>query len=171
MLFDLDTIAPENNEAGLPELVDRLIHFGQVFFTSDGNWSLHDLLEELLKTFRKGKLYISTYSITEFPARRLSIAKDAGDVCELHVLLNSEFEKRYPKVNQLMQGVCNSIGYAAVHAKILVIETDHCCVTVLGSANWTVNPRLEAGVMTTDPQIAEEFKAKILSLIDTPDSI
>jgi hypothetical protein len=166
MLFDLANIqpAPEENET-LSALCDRLIHFGQVFFSTEGEWSIHDLLEELLKHFSPAKLYISTYSITEFPARRLCAFKDQQKVTELVMLLDREFEKRYPKVNQFVQSFADRVGYSAVHAKILILEMENCCVTVLGSANWTVNPRLEAGVITTDPQVADEFKSKIISLI------
>ena len=166
MLLNLKELFKERGTTDSAEYLARAItQRGEVFFTSDGRFSTHDLLEALLVPYSPAKVYLSTYSITEFPARILKTLQDEGKIEELHMLIDREFPRRYPKVDQFLQELCTSIGYTAVHAKILVIETKREIVLVLGSANWTVNPRLEAGVITRNKDVVIEFKDKILTLI------
>lgn len=138
------------------DVIAELDTHGQALFATTGEWSLHEMVEVLLQNVRGATVYISTYSLTEFPVRVLSNLIDEGKIAALHVLVDYQFQKRYPKVNQFLQEITANVGYAAVHAKILVID---CAtpVTIVGSANWTVNPRLEAGIVTKSKDAAEAF--------------
>lgn len=167
MLLDIKALLKNKQNMDSAEHLAEMIRCQeQVFFTSDGLFSTHDLLEALLKHFCPANLYLSTYSITEFPARIISSLQDANKVNELHMLLDREFPRRYPKVDQFLQELCTTIGYTAVHAKIMVLETPKESLMVMGSANWTVNPRLEAGVITKIPGVVADFKHKIISYIN-----
>lgn len=166
MLINLDELINPNaqHENDLPKLIAAWQE-RTVFFTSDGKWSLHDLVEEALRVVGPSAIYIATFSITEFPARRLCTLIDEGLITSLHLLIDIQFPNRYPNVHQFLQGMGAKLGYTAVHAKFIVIESAAGkMLMALGSANWTVNPRLEAGVVTPNEVVSASFKQKILSL-------
>ncbi len=120
-----------------------------VHFISSGKWALHDLLVCLLQYCSPAVLYISTFSVTEFPARILASNISSGAVSALHLLLDYRAKKRYPAVVQLAANIATTIRTIPVHAKVFVLESAEISFTVIGSANWTVNPRVESGLITS----------------------
>lgn len=147
-----------------------------VHFRSDGQLSMHDFLMtgiEYLKTIVDPSLHASctvhltTFSMTELSARILAQLKDAGSIAHLHILIDKEAQIRYPNVNQLISNVADSIGHVSIHAKVLLISMGNASLTMLSSANWTKNPRIEVGVIDSDINIYNYHRSWIDSKIKT----
>jgi hypothetical protein len=139
----------------LKALLDTLQQDKQVHFISDGDWSLHDMTMELLKKYKPAELYITTYAIREFPVRQLVLAQERREIICLKMLLDVRAKMRTPEVYQLANMNANKISLTSIHAKVTVIKSTAGCVTIVGSQNWTQNPRIEAGVVSLEPAVAE----------------
>ena len=139
-------------------LVDGVLSGKDVHFISSGKWSLYDLLIALLPFCSPAVLYLSTYSLTEFSARILARNVSEGHLSAVHILLDKRAKVRYPEVYQLAGNISNRIRLMEVHAKVMVLQSADRIVTVVGSANWTENPRIEAGILTTNPEVGNFHK-------------
>lgn len=125
-----------------------------VHYVSDGDWSMHDLVMELIKTNKGADIYITTYALREFHVRQLILAQDRGDIKKIMLLLDYRAKARTPEVFYLAAQNVNKIVMTSIHAKVAVVKSPFGCVTIVGSANWTQNPRIEAGVISLDNGIA-----------------
>lgn len=155
-------IAPNHFDA----LIDMARKGSDVHFVTGGKWSMYEFLERALKVTGPAQLWLSTFSITELSARMLSAHQDAGDITELHMLIDYRAKVRYPEVYQLASNIATRIRQTPVHAKVMVLHGLHATITMVGSANWTENPRIEAGVITCNTQIAAFHLAWLNTALD-----
>ncbi len=128
---------------------DKLIKF----FT-DGAWSMHQLVQYFIEQIGACEVYISTWTLTENPARVLLNLKDAGLITALHCLFDYRIQDRSPKSYQLISSIADSIKLTKCHAKVATMVNDHYGVSIVGSANFSKNKRLEAGTIFTSREAA-----------------
>jgi hypothetical protein len=76
-------------------------------------------------------------------------------ISELNAVLDYRIERRKPEAFQLANNIITRIKLTKCHAKVLVIRNETWDVTIIGSANFSKNPRIEAGVIFTDRKTAE----------------
>jgi len=138
----------------LKSLLSALKKEKQLHYISDGDWSLHDLIMELLKEYKPAELYLTTYAIRELAIRQLVMAMERKELLSVHMIADYRAKVRTPEVYQLAQMNMNKICLHSIHAKVTVIRSTLGCVTVLGSCNLTSNPRIEAGVISLNVDIA-----------------
>ena len=130
-----------------------------IHYATSGAWNAHELLEHLLKITGPAKVYLTTWAMSENPVRSILNLIDQGLITELNCVFDLKVQDRAPKVFQLIQGISS-------HAKVFVIQNDSWAISNSGSANWTRNPRMEAGVLSADPIVAEFHKKWIMRLIN-----
>lgn len=126
-----------------------------IHYVSDGDWSTHDLVMELVKQFAPVELFITTYAIREFPVRQLILAQERKEIVDINMLIDYRAKARTPEVFQLASMNMNRIHLTNIHAKVTVIKSEKACITIMGSANWTSNPRIECGVVSMDKALAD----------------
>jgi len=131
-------------------------------FTTMGKWSMHQLVKYLLYKIGPSKVYLTSWSMTEEPLRTLHQLQLEGLIIEASAILSDRVIERTPKVYDLAVNVFKRLKLAKLHAKVTVIENDEWCVTIVGSANYTKNPRIEAGVIDTCPESGAFHKKWIL---------
>lgn len=141
--------------ADFKKTLDNLISNAHYTFVSEGRFSGHELLLYLLKSRPKSKIYIATWKISEDPARLIINARTQGLIDELHILVERRMTIKSPNALQLVQYNSNSFGMADCHAKVFVIEHDSFPVSVVMSANFSNNPRIEAGCISTTDSSAK----------------
>lgn len=124
-----------------------------IHYVTNGAFSAHDLLFSLLEKVGPAKVYLTTWTMTEFPAKRLIEALSAGLITELNCLLDVRMEKN-PNVLQLMKFNASKIKLTNCHAKVMIILTKSISYSIVSSQNLTENPRMEAGVITKSTEIA-----------------
>lgn len=153
-----------------PEKLKKLLMALQehtiIDFVSDGDFSMHDLVMQLLKTYHPAELFISTYAIRELPVRQLIMAQERKEILCVKMLLDYRAKVRTPEVFQMANMNMNSIYLTSVHAKVTVIRSAAGCITIVGSQNWTTNPKIEAGVISRSNERAAfhiDWMEKIMS--------
>lgn len=136
-------------------IITSLFDTGNVHFISSGKWNLYDMLMLILQYqgFHTCRLYLSTFSISEFAMRTLAQLKQSKQLSSLHVLLNSGAKARYPAAFQIAQHISDTIALRPVHAKVMVVAGDDAYITICGSANWTENPKIEQGLITNNSAV------------------
>lgn len=127
-----------------------------IFWVSDGDWSMHDMLVALLNITGPAEVHISSYALGETQARVLSDLKEAGAIKKLIAVLDSRVDVRTAGSLQIMKSICDKLSLVDTHAKVTVVKNDEWSITVVGSANYTTNKRYESGVITTWPAAAEQ---------------
>lgn len=160
----MDTCYSEGN---CREIVSCLNSSTDVHFVSNGNFSLHDIVNECVA--RLGKVHtmtLSTFSFTELPARMIGNWMEEGKVNKLYALLDVRSKANYPGVFQQLGQLAEALAIVPVHAKVTILESEHETITIIGSANWTTNPRYEVGQITTNKQTAAFHKAWIFKAIN-----
>jgi hypothetical protein len=127
-----------------------------VWWVSDGDWSMHELLMALIEKTGPAHVSISSYAMGETPARILAQLKQQRAILSLSCVLDDRIDVRSAGSLQLIKSICDEINLLKTHAKVTLLMNEHWQVTVVGSANYTENKRFETGIITTD-QSAYEF--------------
>lgn len=127
---------------------------------------MHQLLEYLLRKTGPCRVWMTTWTITEEPMRALLAMIKDGLILELNAVLDYRIERRKPEAFQLASSIITRIKLTKCHAKVLVLKNETWSVTILGSANFSKNPRIEAGVIFTDEDSADFHKKWIDDVIE-----
>lgn len=144
--------------------MDECIHY-----VSAGEWSMHDVLIHLLNQTGSADVWIASWSITEDPCRQLIKAIDAGAIKNLSILFDWRVKIRCPEAHQLAKATATQCYLTSCHAKTTVIQNDKWNIAIIGSANYTNNPRIESGIISCN-QIAANFHREwIQKTIDRAD--
>jgi hypothetical protein len=146
-------------------IVGQLQQERTVHFTSFGSFSMHQLLAHLLKITGPADVFIATWAMTEDPCRAIHALKESGVIRSLHLLFDYKIRERSPQALQLAEGIATSYKYSKCHAKTTVIVNDSWGISVIASANYTRNPRIERGLICCNPLVAAFDRDWILSEI------
>jgi hypothetical protein len=123
-------------------------------FVSLGDWSTHDLLFFLLEQTGPAKVYFTTWAISEYAIRQLYNLIEQGMILKLKGIFDYRNGIRKPAELQFLEKISTEIKPAKCHAKVTVLENDSWGISIVGSANYTRNPRIEAGVLFTLKDVA-----------------
>ena len=123
-------------------------------FVSLGDWSTHDLLFFLLEQTGPARVYFTTWAISEYAIRQLYNLIEQGMILELKGIFDYRNGILKPAELQFLEKISTEIKPAKCHAKVTVLENDNWGISIVGSANYTRNPRIEAGVLFTLKDVA-----------------
>lgn len=137
--------------------MDTCIHY-----STAGLWSTHELLAHLLSFTGPAHVYLCTWSIKEFPVRMLVGMIDSGLITGMHCLLDNRVKTQTPEVFHLVKLHAVQACQSVCHAKVTVIENENWSISIVGSANYTNNPRIETGIITLTRSSGEFHKKWIL---------
>lgn len=126
-----------------------------LFFMTDGAWSNIQVLEYILEFTGPANVFFTTWSISSEALSRFSAWTESGSIKSLHAILDQGLRNRKPDIYQQAIAVLKKLRIAKCHAKVTVIRNDDWAISVIGSANYTRNPRKEAGVIVCDNEIAD----------------
>lgn len=139
-----------NNEQ-LADVLSKVSAGALIYWVSDDDWSMHELLTGLLDITGPADVWISSFAFGELQARIISQLKDAGMITNLYCVLDNRVDTRTAGSLQLMRTICTKLALIDTHAKVTVIKNDHWQLAVIGSANYTRNRRYESGIISLDP--------------------
>jgi hypothetical protein len=157
---NLLTIGKANEK--LHQVFGHVVDGKSVHYASLGDWSTHDLLFFLLEQTGPARVYFTTWAISEYAIRQLYHFIEHGLILELKGIFDYRNGIRKPAELQFLQKITTDIKAAKCHAKVTVIENDNWGISVVGSANYTRNPRIEAGVLCCDKTVATFHRSWIL---------
>lgn len=154
------------------ELIKALgkLEEGKVHFTFSQKWSSHELLAYILEQTGPAQVYITSWSITEDPMRKLLALVESGHITELRCLFSDRVEVMNPAAHQLMKYNQVQMHLGKCHAKVIVVRNENIGIVATGSANFTINKRWEAGCVASDKQLADEYITAINQVIKEEDA-
>lgn len=138
-------------------------------YHTDGKWSQHTLIANIIKYIGPCDLQFSTWTITEEPLRVLFALKEKGLIREIKALFDERIRICSANGLQFAETFFDSISMTKTHAKITILKNTEFFIVIVGSSNFTRNPRLEAGVIMYSKE-AVNYYQKLLNLKSNDDS-
>jgi hypothetical protein len=105
--------------------------------------------------------------VSEKASIELKGAMNAGRLLSVNFLVDWRVRVRCPSFLAIAKMHFSRVRVSNCHAKVFVLENEEWCVSVVGSANFTSNPRIEAGHVSTNPVVGVFHKNWILEEINT----
>lgn len=154
-----------NTREALHKLLQQLAPDSVLKYYTNGAWSMHQMLDYLLQIIGPAELVMSTWTITEDPARTLLNLKQSGQITAIHALFDYRVRERSAGAHQILSSICDSLALGKCHAKVTVLTNDQWSVSIVGSANFSRNRRMEAGTIFTDKEAVLFDRKMILNEI------
>jgi hypothetical protein len=123
-------------------------------YATAGDWSTHDLVLHIIDRIGPAHVVMATWSITEPAVRHIVAALGDGRLLSLGLLADWRVPQSCPEALQLAKAAATCCRVTSVHAKVAVLHNAHANLCIVGSANLTNNPRIEAGIITVGPVAA-----------------
>lgn len=131
-------------------------------FYSSGAFNLIQLLFYLLRQTGPAHLFLTTYSISMESINAIRRKLDKGELLSVRFLIDNRVRSISPKpFDYLINSFPGCYRCCAMHAKVALLYNDTWTVDLVGSQNATHNPKLERGIIHTDPDIFR-FDLKML---------
>src|SRR4051794_38183001 len=134
-----------SQDLALKSVIKLIAKNSIIYWVSDGKWSMHEMLVDLLNITGPARVHISSYAMCETAARTLAQLKNTKMITELYCLLDNRIDVRSAGAFQLIKSISTKCVLVDTHAKVTCIENDTWRLAVIGSANYTENKRYEAG--------------------------
>lgn len=123
-------------------------------FYSNGAFNLVQLVLYVLKQTGPAGVFLSTYSIAEESVARLRREFDRGNITDIRFLIDNRVRTISPKPFDALVGTFpGRYRCCALHAKVALIYNSEWHISVVGSQNATHNPKLERGIIHTEPEV------------------
>jgi hypothetical protein len=121
-------------------------------FYSFGNFNLVRLIMHLLKQTGPAHLFMTSYSFSQRSIEQLKNRLEQGQLLSFRVIVDNRVRTMSPKPFQMLS---TSFDYrcTSIHAKIALMWNDLWKISVVTSQNATDNPKMERGVIQTDPLV------------------
>lgn len=152
----------------LKKIVTQLDQYTQIHWRSKGHFSMHDLLICLLGITGPADVWLTTWALTERPAKEIVQLVADGKIKSLRCVFDYKINDRGNAPVKMVEKHATQFAYAKCHAKMLVVRNETFAISVAGSANFTRNPRMEAGVIVCDKKVAEMDIAWISEALNDP---
>lgn len=137
-----------------PEYLGRIEHGYNKHFYTRGAFDLVQLVLYILRQTGPADVVISSYSISEHTLKTLRKMVDKGEITHIRFLIDNRVRSISPKPFDVMiHSFPGCYKCLALHAKVALISNAEWKITVIGSQNATHNPKLERGIIHTDPNI------------------
>lgn len=150
----------------LANTLGPILQHESIEYMNAGCWSAHEMILYLLSITGPAKVYVTTWTMTESPARLLLEAMNTGLITELFCVMNVRME-RSPAVMQLAKFNATKMRLSKNHSKVIVVENDTWGIKISGSQNITDNPNIESGVISTNKALASFHRNWIMHEIET----
>jgi len=152
-------------EMSVAEALPSIEHGYDYPYASAAEWSAHDLIFQLIDLIGPAHLIGATWSISEAATHKLIERMDAGELLSISMLVDWRVKVRTPGFLVVAKSRLSNIRISNCHAKTYVLRNDEWAISMTGSPNLTNNPRIEAGHISTSPEVAAFHERWILAEI------
>jgi hypothetical protein len=145
----------------LDEHIGRLRRGETKHFYSFGNFNSMRLIFHILKTTGPASILMSSYGISPKTIAGILNRIEQGIIEDFRLIIDNRVRSISPKPFDM---IVRSFNYrcTSIHAKVACIYNDAWKVTLISSQNATDNPKVERGIIYTDPDVFN-FDFKTLS--------
>ncbi|MEI7424192.1 MAG: hypothetical protein WCK18_18965 [Prolixibacteraceae bacterium] len=149
-----DPVFISDSQQSLTKAIGQIENGKEHHFYSRGNFNLVKLICYLLKQTGPSHLMMISYSFSRKSIEQLQNRIEMKEILSFKVILDNRVRVMSPKPFQM---IAASFNYRciSVHAKVALIWNDQWKISIVTSQNATDNPKLERGIIFTDPQIFE----------------
>ena len=147
-------------DKSLSKTIGQLSRVGATHYYSWGNYNLVRLITYLLHQTGPAHVFMTSYSFSQKSIESLKNKLDRGDILSFRVIVDNRVKTMSPIPFQMLM---NTFNYrcTSIHAKVALIWNDDWKISIVTSQNATDNPKLERGIIFTDPAVFH-FDLKIL---------
>ena len=121
-------------------------------FYSFGNFNLVRLIMYLLKQTGPVHLFMTSYSFSNKSIQQLQNHIENDKLLSFQLLIDNRVRSISPKPFQMIAS-CFNYRCTSVHAKIALLWNDNWKISIVTSQNATDNPKMERGIIFTDPVV------------------
>ena len=141
-----------DREIALTKAIGKIELGKNTHYYSFGNFNLVRLIVYLLKQLGPSHVFMSSYSFSTKSIHQLNHLLEKKQLLSFRVLLDNRVRSISPKPFQM---IAASFDYrcTSVHAKTALIYNDTWQIAIVTSQNATDNPKMERGIIFTDPEI------------------
>lgn len=148
--------APEDR---IREKLGHLTQNTTKHFVSGGVWALHDLVKYCLQEMKQPAAMVGySWSLTTPAAEKLLHYRRTGQLSEMSFIFDCGMSQWSRGALGLLKEHSHKVVTTMIHAKGFIIWNSEWQIAVISSANFSNNPRIEAGTLSTDPEVFQFHK-------------
>ena len=121
-------------------------------YYSFGNFNLVRLIMYLIKQTGPVHLFMTSYSFSSKSIQQLQNHIEKDKIISFKLILDNRVRSISPKPFQIIAS-CFNYRCTSVHAKIALLWNDNWKIAIVTSQNATDNPKMERGIIFTDPSV------------------
>ena len=145
--------APEDR---IREKLGNLAQNTTKHFVSGGVWALHDLVKYCLQEIKSPAEIVGySWSLTIPAAEKLIHYHRTGQLSEMSFIFDCGMSQWSRGALGLLKENSKKVVTTMIHAKGFILFNNEWKIAVISSANFSNNPRIEAGTISTDPEVFE----------------
>ena len=129
-------------------------------------WGLHDIVIYIAQKIGPCKLYFCTWSIGNEAIITLNECKQQGLFSQIYGILSNRVIHNHPDIYNAACNAFDKVVLAELHAKVAVLENENWTISMFGSSNMTLNPRIERNAIVTDKIVAAADRDFLLKIIE-----
>lgn len=124
-----------------------------VFFVTAGSWATHDLLRYVLNITGPAEVKCFTWAVSIPGAAEIIKMITSGLITKCDFMAHYLMRKMCADAMAMLQNHCHKCVGACNHSKGFILKNDRWRVSCIGSANYSNNPTIEGGALTTNPEV------------------
>lgn len=142
-------------------------HMGMVMpYYSEGEFSMHELLEYILSETGPAEVMLTSFSITEVAIRTFLNLTSEGKITGLQCIFDLSVKQHKAGLLFFASNITLNIALAKCHAKLILIMNEKWRVAVVSSANMQINDKIEAGIVATTLEVFNFYYPKFVRSFD-----
>lgn len=125
------------------------------YYVSGGVWALHDLVKYCLNEIGPASIIGFSWNLTTPAAGKLLYLKNAGLLREMSFIFDGGMSRWSRGALGMLKGNSKKVVTTMIHAKGFILWNENWKLSCISSANFSNNPRIESGYLSTEHEIFE----------------
>lgn len=147
-------------EVSLPSLKENAI-----IPLMDSGVQIYHIIESIIGQVGPVEITATTFSVAEEFLRAMFRLKKEGKVKSLDILCDLKSAEKTARINNLLRNIADNVYLAENHSKVVLLQAEGCCVSIVTSQNQTRGNRTEGAIITTDEGVYQYFADYITDMI------
>lgn len=140
---DIDSLIVSVSSDVLAEFVNQVNEKNSFCWISEGNMSMHHIIEAIVTQCAPASLYFTTWSISEDAARAIYLLKEKKLITQVKGIIDYRILSGNAGVYHFLLSFFDHLQLESCHAKMVLITGRDISYAVYSSANMSTNNRIE----------------------------
>lgn len=139
--------------------IGKIYHGMEIYCLTKGQFSIINILEELLKQTGPANVIISTWTAANAEIQKAESFLENKLINQLHFIVDRSFKTRQPTYCEMLERKFgDAISTTSSHAKFILLENEEWKISIRTSMNLNENKRLENVEISDDPALCEYLR-------------